>query len=242
MERNERAGYINYKTALESKRFSKKEGSYLRRILKDEAGHESALVNMVVRYESALSSTQSVILGLNDGLVEILALVAGLATVATTSLIVVIIGLIAGISGTLSMSGGVYLSAKSESLVEDAMKGKKKEVNAAKEAYYTGLYYFIGAIIVIIPFLAGLTGTVGILLSVLFVSISLTFASAIIAIISDTSIRRRALEMLVISLGAAVATILFSTFVKTYLGKESSSRDRTEFFTRYNYSEQINAC
>jgi VIT1/CCC1 family predicted Fe2+/Mn2+ transporter len=218
LERSEKSGFINYKMALSNKEFSEEEKRRIRAILKDESEHERALVNTVIGYKGALSSTHSVILGLNDGLVEILALVAGLATVATTSLIVVVVGMIAGISGTLSMSGGVYLSSKSSSLVEGSIKERKSRGAARKEAYYTGLYYFIGALIVVLPFVIGLGGTAGILTSILLVSVSLIAASAVIAVISDTSIRRRSLETLVISLGAATATILFSTLVKTYLG------------------------
>ena len=218
LERNERAGVAAYSMARDSREFGEKGERYLGDIIKDESGHEKALVDKVLEHKDTLGSIQSMVFGLNDGLVEILALVAGLATVASTSLVVVIVGLIAGIAGTLSMSGGAYLSSKSGDLVEGSMKGKGKASSAGRAAYYTGIYYFIGALIVILPFLAGLKGIAGIILSVLFVAISLTAVSTIIAVVSDTSIKRRTFEMLAISLGAAAVTILFSTFVKMYLG------------------------
>jgi VIT1/CCC1 family predicted Fe2+/Mn2+ transporter len=218
LERGEKEGFISYNSALESNEFDEREKRYLKGIINDEGGHERALVNEVVGHKGSLEDTQSVILGLNDGLVEILALVAGLAAVATSGLVVVIVGMIAGISGTLSMSGGVYLSSKSSTLVDEAMAHEKEKSPALRAAYHTGLYYLMGTIIVIAPFLAGLKGAAGILLSVVLVSIALTVASAVIAVISDTSIRRRSLEMLAISLGAATVTILFSTALKAYLG------------------------
>ncbi len=146
---------------------------------------------------------------------------AGIATVSTTSLIVVIIGMIAGISGTLSMAGGVYLSAKSENLVKVARGGKDGvdgRTSPRIAAYHTGAYYFLGAMIAVLPFLFGLHGITGIVASILLVGTSLVVASAIVAITSGTSIKSRAIEMLAISLGAASVTILFGTFARVYFG------------------------
>lgn len=220
LERDESGGLERYKVGLKSGAMKTRDKRYLRRVIGDEKNHETAFASEVKKYGGGLGYTQSIILGLNDGLVEILAVVAGLATVATSGFIVVIIGLIAGISGTLSMAGGVYLSSKSEGLVEDAMKEieKKARVSPSKEGYYTGIYYFAGALIAVLPFLFGFSGATGIIISIVLVGIALTVASTIIAVISGTSIRKRALEMLAVSLGAAFATILFGTFAKLYFG------------------------
>jgi VIT1/CCC1 family predicted Fe2+/Mn2+ transporter len=220
LERDEESGLERYKAGLKSGVMSERDKKYLRRVIGDEAEHETSFAGKVEQYSGELGYTQSIILGLNDGLVEIVAMVAGLATVATSSFIVVIIGLIAGISGTLSMAGGVYLSSKSEGLVEDAMDKEKKtvRVSPSKEGYYTGIYYFVGALIAILPFIFGVGGAVGILLSIVLVSIALVIASTIIAVISGTSIRKRSLEMLAVSLGAAFVTILFGTFAKIHFG------------------------
>jgi VIT1/CCC1 family predicted Fe2+/Mn2+ transporter len=221
LERGETEGLARYRASLEGGGFGEKEKHYARTIIAEEEGHEAALGKSVDKYESKLDYMESTILGLNDGLVEILAVIAGLATVATSSLIVVIIGMIAGISGTLSMAGGVYLSAKSENLV----KGGGREMGEAdgvvsprKAAYNTGAYYFIGALIAVLPFLLGLNGVAGIVASIVLVSVALVGASTIVAITSGTSVRRRASEMLAISLGAAFVTILFGTFARVYFG------------------------
>jgi len=220
LERDESGGLERYNKGLKSGAMKERDKGYLRRVISDEEGHETAFASKVEKYGGELGYTQSIILGLNDGLVEILAVVAGLATVATSSFIVVIIGMIAGISGTLSMAGGVYLSSKSGGLVEDAMKNtkKKERVSPSREGYYTGIYYFVGALIAVLPFILGFGGATGILLSIILVGIALVVASTIIAIISGTSIRRRSFEMLAVSLGAAFATILFGTFAKIQFG------------------------
>lgn len=185
----------------------------LKSILAEEREHEELLKNMLEEKEAQLRYIRSIVFGLNDGLVEILAAVAGIAVVATSNFIVVAVGLIAGLSGTLSMAGGAYLSAKSEGLVSK----EKILTSPSKEAYYTGIYYFLGALVGIAPFGLGFGGVEGIALSIIFVSVALSFVSFIIAVISGVSIKRRIIEMLAISLGAAAATILFGFFLKEYL-------------------------
>jgi VIT1/CCC1 family predicted Fe2+/Mn2+ transporter len=218
LERGESNALVGYGAALGSRALSRKERELTMQIINDEKMHEASLAGALARRDVNLAYMQSKLLGLNDGLVEILAVAAGVAAVATTSFIVVIIGLITGISGTLSMAGGVYLSSKSEHLVTDKGGAAQSKISPAKEAYNTGAYYLLGVIAVIAPFALGLKGPVGIACSVAVACVVLVIASAVVAIISGTSVRRRSLEMLAISLGAAAATVLFSTFAKAYFG------------------------
>lgn len=220
LERHENSGLINYESSLRGKHFNDSDWKRIGGILGDEEGHERALAGKAEKYRGDLDYIQSIIFGLNDGLVEILAVVAGLATVATTSFIVVILGMIAGISGTLSMAGGAYLSAKSEGLVKKGMeeKGKTSGPSPRKEAYYVGIWYFFGALLAVFPFLLGMQGIAGVLSSIILVCVALTLVSSVIAIISGTSARRRIFEMLAISLSAAFVTILFGIFAKLYFG------------------------
>ena len=80
------------------------------------------------------------------------------------------------------------------------------------------MYYFIGAVIAVLPFLFGLSGLNGIIASIVLVCVVLTLASIIIAIVSYTSIKRRIFEMLAISLAAAFATIVLGTIMKRFFG------------------------
>lgn len=63
---------------------------------------------------SFFTHIRDVVFGMNDGLVEVLASVAGLVGIYKSNIIAAIAGLIVGISGTLSMSVGAYLSSSSE--------------------------------------------------------------------------------------------------------------------------------
>jgi vacuolar iron transporter family protein len=220
LERHEREGIKAYVSALSKHPLSGKSKAIADGIIREEGEHERSFAIKADKHKGDLRYTQSIILGLNDGLVEILAVVAGLATVANTSFIVVILGLIAGISGTLSMAGGAYLSSKSETLVEEGLDANTKpsSYTPRKAAYYCGVMYFVGSSLSVLPFVFGIGGMAGVIMAILLVSAALTVASSIIAVISGTSTRARVSEMLVISLGAAFVTILFGTFAKLYFG------------------------
>ena len=129
LERNESRGLAAYGESLDNGRLGQKERLITLQIIEDEKGHEASLSKVLEAREADLAYTQSTLLGLNDGLVEVLAIVAGIASVASSSLIVVVIGMISGISGTLSMAGGVYIASKSEQLVTKDDESPKKTRN-----------------------------------------------------------------------------------------------------------------
>ncbi|HVA82733.1 MAG TPA: VIT1/CCC1 transporter family protein [Candidatus Aquilonibacter sp.] len=221
LERNEAEGVMAYSNAISSSLLSGSEKARVREILKEEMGHERELLRQVERYEGGLQYTKSIVFGLSDGLVEVLAAVAGLAALVSSNVVVVVAGIIVGIAGTLSMAGGAYLASKSQNIVSTAIeeKGTKNErTDPAKDAYYTGIFYFLGALIPLIPFIFGATGYVGIAFAVFFDIIALAIASVVIAVVSDTSIKRRTVEMVAITIGAAIVTVLIGTVARTYFG------------------------
>ena len=219
LERNEINGLKEYKELVKGKHLGKGELERIKEIVLDEEHHERLLLEETQKHEARLDYTRAIVFGMNDGLVEILAVIAGLAMVATSSVIVAISGIIVGVSGTLSMAAGAYISSKSERVVEKSLNQKSAiRTKPSKEAYYTGLFYFIGAIVATYPFILGASGYIGIIESVISVAIVLSFASMLIAIISDTRIRTRVLEMLFVSLGAAGVTAIIGFVVRTVLG------------------------
>ena len=204
--------YIAALSQIKEKRSTDK----LKTIIKDEEAGEQELQDNLNDYSEHFDYIKSIVFGLNDGLVEILAVVAGLAVVATSPFVVVVGGIIVGISGTLSMAGGAYLSSKSYNLVEEEKKGASTKNSPFKDAAYTGIFYFLGSLSSVVPFAAGLSGFAGILTAIIIVSIVLILASAVIGIVSKTSIKRRSLEMLTISLGAAFVTIILGIILRSY--------------------------
>ncbi|MGC8710498.1 MAG: VIT1/CCC1 transporter family protein [Candidatus Micrarchaeia archaeon] len=218
LERNEEAGLSIYMSAVHNRSFYAKNKKYLERIIKDEREHEVKLQNELQLRSKGLGYIESIVFGLNDGLVEVLAAIAGLAAFVHTPLVVVISGIIIAISGTLSMTGGAYLSSKSEKIVGNALKGNKANREPKASAYYTGSYYFIGALVPIMPFALGMSGFIGIALAALLTIIALSIASAIIAVIGGTSIKKRILEMVAISIGAVIVTTVIGVIARSYIG------------------------
>ncbi|MEM0154670.1 MAG: VIT1/CCC1 family protein [Methanothrix sp.] len=219
LERNEANGLAEYKELLKGRELGSAELEKIKSIIGDEESHEKLMLEQTQRHEARLNYTKSIVFGMNDGLVEILAVIAGLAMVSTSSIIVAISGIIVGVSGTLSMAAGAYISSKSEKVVEKSLNEEYiTQTKPSKEAYYTGIFYFLGAIVATYPFIFGAVGYVGVLESVISVAIVLSIASTLIAVISDTSIKRRIIEMLTVSLGAAAVTTIIGLIVRIVFG------------------------
>ncbi len=95
---------------------------YQERLLKKEGGN------------GILANIRDVVFGMNDGLVEVLAAVAGFTGVLHNNLLIFIAGSIVGISGTISMAVGAYLSSKSERDIEtNNLNRLELELQVAKE-------------------------------------------------------------------------------------------------------------
>jgi len=104
------------------------------RIASDERSHILRIKKEVLGMESwemgGSGGIRDVIFGANDGLVSILALVAGVYGATTESHPILIAGIAGAIAGAVSMGAGAYLSSKSEKEVttkESQRKGIRKK-------------------------------------------------------------------------------------------------------------------
>lgn len=96
---------------------------YQERILKKESWESGVL-----------SHIRDVVFGMNDGLVEVLAAVAGFTGVIHNNMLIAVAGAIVGLSGTISMAVGAYLSSKSEKDLQfDGINRLELELQVAKE-------------------------------------------------------------------------------------------------------------
>lgn len=161
-----------------------------------EKKNEDKLIELL--NDKPLDYLGSIVLGLNDALVELTGVLAGLTLGIRSSPMIAAVGIITGISAAFSMAGSEYLSTKTENT------GKVKPLTSA---IYTGIAYIITVIALIFPYL---------IVKNVFVALSLTIAIAIIiiyifnfyvSVAKGIPFRRRFLEMVTISLG--VATISF---------------------------------
>jgi len=177
-----------------------------KQIAEDEDAHEQELLGMLD--EERLKYVGSIVLGLNDALVELTGALAGLTFALSDTRIISLSGLITGIAASLSMAASEYLSSKAE--------GRK---DALKSAIYTGTTYILTVTILIMPYL--LLGTqkylaLGIMLaSVVFI---IFFFNYYISVAKDLPFRQRFLQMISISLGVAAISFGIGLVLKQFLG------------------------
>ncbi|MBN1986872.1 MAG: VIT1/CCC1 transporter family protein [Prolixibacteraceae bacterium] len=156
-------------------------------ISKEENDHEKELIALID--EDQLKYIGSIVLGLNDALVEILGTLAGLTFALQNNRLVALAGVIAGIAGALSMSSSEYLSSKSEG----------KEEGAVKSAIFTGVAYIVAVILLVTPFLVFQSPWLSLGVAV-FDSIFVVFLfSYYISVANDQSFKKRFFEMVILS-------------------------------------------
>ncbi len=177
-------------------------------LLQEEILHEERLLRLLD--EERLRYAGSIVLGLNDALVELTGALAGLTLALQNTRLIALTGLITGVAAAMSMAASEYLSTRSEG-------GGRNPVRAA---IYTGVAYLVTVIILILPYL---------FLENYFVCLALTLAAAMIiiagfnyyiSVAKDEPFRSRFLEMAGLSFGVAILSFLFGYLVRTLLGVE----------------------
>jgi VIT1/CCC1 family predicted Fe2+/Mn2+ transporter len=100
---------------------SETEKARLKRIILDELEHETFFKQTAKAL--GVSNLRDFVLGMNDGLVEILGAVTGLSAVYPDNpLLVAVSGLIVGIAGALSMGIGAFISVRSQRQVNESVR------------------------------------------------------------------------------------------------------------------------
>ena len=184
-----------------------KEVAESEQIRKDEEEHEQALLAMLD--EERLQYVGSMVLGLNDALVELTGSLAGFAFALQNNRLIALSGLIVGISATFSMASSEFLAARSE--------GRS---DALKSCSYTGIAYLLTVIALIAPYLLLGTGEyiaalVCMLLVVVLIIAGFTYYTSVAM---DQPFRSRFLEMAGISIGVAVVSFIVGILAKQFLG------------------------
>ena len=174
-----------------------------------EEEHEQALLGMLD--EERLQYVGSMVLGLNDALVELTGSLAGFALALQNNRLIALSGLIVGISATFSMASSEFLAARSEG-----------RTDALKSCTYTGVAYLLTVVALIAPYLLLPAGA--------FIPALILMLGVVIAIIAgftfytsvaqDQPFKRRFWEMALISVGVAVMSFIVGALAKKFLGVE----------------------
>lgn len=176
--------------------------------MKDEDEHEQALINMLD--EERLRYAGSVVLGLNDALVELTGALAGLTLALQNTKLIALSGLITGIAAAMSMALSEYLSTRSE-------KTSKQPVRAA---VYTGIAYIFTVTLLILPYLLIANYFVDLIIALTTAVLIIAAFNYYISVAKDEPFRRRFLEMAGLSLGVAAFSFIIGYFIRQFLGIE----------------------
>ena len=176
-------------------------------IRRQEVEHEEALLAMLD--EERLQYVGSMVLGLNDALVELTGSLAGFAFALQNTRLIALSGLIVGISATFSMASSEFLAARSE--------GRS---DALKSCSYTGIAYLLTVVALILPYLLFAPGQymaalICMLAVVILIIAGFTYYTSVA---QGEPFKSRFGEMAIISITVAVLSFVVGVLAKKFLG------------------------
>ena len=181
----------------------------LQQIARDEDEHEQRLIALI--NEERLEYMGSVVLGLNDALVEFTGALAGFTLALSDSRLIALTGSITGIAAALSMASSEYLSTKSEN-------GNENGKHPVKASIYTGIAYIFTVVALVAPFIfiSNVLMALGLML-IIALSIIALF-NYYYSIARSESFRKRFTEMAVLSFSVAALSFLIGYALKEFTG------------------------
>jgi VIT1/CCC1 family predicted Fe2+/Mn2+ transporter len=196
MERGEDAAQVSYG---ELKTLDRE----VEKVIEDEERHEEEVLDLID--EEKLKYAGSIVLGLNDALVELLGALSGFTLALQNTRLIAVVGLITGIAASMSMAGSEYLSSKEE--------GDK---DPKKASIYTGLAYVLTVMILIFPFFVLKNPFACLGVSVSFAAIIIFMFTFYVSVAKTLSFKNKFREMICISLGVAFLSFLVGMAVRKY--------------------------
>jgi len=200
MEAGEDAAQENYRHILEELEIT--------HIIDDENDHEQELIEMLD--EERLRYVGSIVLGLNDALVELTGALAGLTFALQNTKLIALTGTITGLAAALSMGVSEYLSTKSEDSGQ----------NPVKASVYTGTAYVLTVAALITPYLIFTSYYLCLAVTLTIALMIVAFFNYYISVVNAVSFRKRFLEMAGLSLGVAAISFLIGVALRHFTGIE----------------------
>lgn len=180
------------------------------RLAHDEENHENKLISLI--NEERLEYMGSVVLGLNDALVEFTGALAGFTLALSDSKLIALTGSITGIAAALSMASSEYLSTKSEG---------EKDKHPVKAAIYTGIAYIITVVALVTPFILISNVIIALCIMLLMALLIIALFNYYYSVARGESFRKRFTEMAILSFSVAAISFLIGYALKTVTGIEA---------------------
>jgi len=181
------------------------------------------LLNPLRRDRLGPESIREVVFGVEDGVVQNMALIAGMVGAGLASSVIVLAGSINAIAGVLSMSMGTYLSSQAERdalLVDDSGIGGVLRSPIQDAVVMAGAYAF-GALVPLLPFTLPFVGRGTAVAAAIGLTAVTLFALGVLkANVSRQPRLRSGIQLLVLASLAGVAGYLLGVAAQAIFGIE----------------------
>ena len=177
-----------------------------KQVMGEEEVHEDELVQMLD--EESLKYAGSVVLGLNDALVELTGALAGFSFAFQNTRLIALAGLITGISASFSMAASEYLSQKSDEGEQDPLKS----------SIYTGIAYIFTVLFLVLPYFLFGNYIVSLSFTIFNALLIIAMFNFYISVAKSYSFKRRFFEMAAISVGVATFSFLIGVVIRNVIG------------------------
>ena len=177
-------------------------------LMEEERKHEEALAAMVD--EEKLKYIGSMVLGLNDALVELTGALAGFTLALGSNATVGLAGFITGVSATLSMAASEYLSKKAD----------PDEKHPFKAAVYTGIAYLITVAVLLLPYTLFSSPFIALGFCLFNAACIIAAFTFFVSVVRRETFRPQFMEMITISFSVAAISFLIGWAAKTWIGIE----------------------
>lgn len=177
-------------------------------VLEDESRHEEQLVALL--QEEKLSYIGSMVLGLNDALVELTGALAGFTLALNDNTMVGLAGFITGVAATLSMAASEYLAKKAD----------ESEKHPVKAAMYTGFSYMLTVFLLLLPYMLLPSPLMAMGFCLVNATLIIALFTFFVAVVRRRSFWKGFREMMTISFTVALISFLIGWAARAWLNLE----------------------
>ncbi len=177
-----------------------------KQIQHEEDVHEERLIDMLD--EERLRYAGSIVLGMNDALVELTGALAGLTLAFQNEKLIALSGIITGVAAALSMAASEYLSTRSEDTGRHPVRA----------AIYTGVAYIVTVALLVFPYLLIANYILDLVIALVIAVIIIAVFNYYISVAKGESFRARFAEMAILSLSVAALSFVLGYLISRWLG------------------------
>jgi VIT1/CCC1 family predicted Fe2+/Mn2+ transporter len=181
-------------------------------IAEDEDRHEAELIGML--NDERLNNMGSIVLGLNDALVELTGALAGFTFALGSPAKIAKLGLITGFAAAMSMAASAFLSARADAQAGGEKSSEGDGNGALRSALYTGIAYVVTVFLLTAPYALLPSATVALAVMLLVALSIIAFFNFYLSVARDVSFKRGFFVMAGISTFVALVSYGFGYLLR----------------------------